>query len=98
MRKEWWVLLFSLVALSLGYILIQVGETIQFHFLRGFIMPAILILLGDFLGEYIGQLSPFLSRLMMGRGSSHPGLFLKLLGWVMLYGYFVLALVRRLVN
>ena len=93
MKLEWWILVSSLVLLSVGYILLQVGHPIRFDFLQSFIWPVVFILAGDVLGPWLDRMFPFLTRLSFGH--SNPGLYLRLLGWLMLYGGFVVKLVMQ---
>jgi len=97
MKTEWWVLLFVLVGLSIGYVLIQTGSPLNFGFLLSYIVPVGLILFGDVVGAFLADILPaILLRFSMRRAGNSPGLYLKFLGWVLLFGGFLLALAHRL--
>jgi len=98
-KTEWKVLLVTLAVLSVGYVLVQLGDPVNFGFLLSYIVPVGLILFGDVVGAFLADVLPaIMLRLSMGRAGSSPGLYLKFLGWVLLGGGFLLALVHRLVR
>lgn len=93
MKTEWWILIFLLVFLSIGHIALQDGDKIQLGFIRGFILPVLIIVFGEKIGELWASIFPNISRLSMGRAHRHPGLYIKLVGYLLLFSGLIIAVV-----